>query len=86
MDPCEGIDSFYFFRNLFVWSNYDKDDFIGIFAAGNFPRSMRLGLLLNFSASLFSDVVGLYTVSFEKTAFSREMPFFFIIKILSLFS
>jgi hypothetical protein len=28
MDSCEGIDSFYFFRNPFVWPNYRENDFI----------------------------------------------------------
>jgi hypothetical protein len=85
MDSCEGIDSFYFFRSPFVWSDYDKDDFVGIFAVGSLSRFMRLGLLLNFSASLFSDVVGFCIISFGRTAFSREVLFLSAIETFSLF-
>jgi hypothetical protein len=85
MDPCESIDSFYFFRSSFVWSNHGKNDFIGILAIGSLPRSIRLGFLLSFSASLFFNVVGFYIIGLERTAFSCEMPFLFIIEIFSLF-
>jgi hypothetical protein len=85
MDSCEGIDSFYLFRSPFVWSDYGKDDFIGILAAESLPRFLRLGFLLSFPVSFFSDVVGLCTVNLGEMVFSREMPFLATIEIFSFF-